>query len=74
MTMTIDQVENAWLAGSTDWDNFIEKFEVDFMAPVELRMQRIVWNTMTDEQKMLFSMVNPEAYAEIEQQMKLQEV
>jgi len=74
MTSTIDQVENAWLAGSSDWDDFIEKFEQDFMAPVEARMQRILWETMPEQQKQMFKLANPEAYAEIEKQMKLQEV
>ena len=70
----IDQVENAWLDGSTDFDIFIEKFEREFMAPVEQRMQRVMWDSMADDMKLLFKAANPEAYAVIEEQMKLLEV
>jgi len=69
MTYNIDMVENAWLGGSTDFDIFIEKFEADFMAPVEERMQRVLWASLTPMQKEMFRIANPEAYAAIEAQM-----
>ena len=74
MRFDIDLVESAWLSGSSDWDDFIEQFDQGFMAPVEERMQRILWENMPEQQKQLFKLERPEDYAVIEQQMKLQEV
>ncbi len=67
---TIDQVEDAWLAGSTDFDEFIAKFEVDFMKPVELRFQKMMWATLTDVDKKLLQAMAPEAFEEVRKVME----
>jgi hypothetical protein len=70
MTSNVDQVEEAWLDGSTEFDRVMGEFEVEFMAPFQLRMMKIAWATMTDQEKEGLRRDFPEAFATVEKQMK----
>jgi len=70
MPRTVDQVEDAWLEGSVEFDEFIQQFEVDFMKPVEMRFQKMMWATLTDADKKLLQTLAPEAYEEVRKQME----
>jgi hypothetical protein len=71
MPRTVDQVEDAWLEGSIDFDEFIQKFEVDFMKPVELRFQKMMWASLSDADKELLKALAPDAYEEVEKAMEV---
>lgn len=71
MSRTIDQVEDAWLEGSIDFDEFNQQFEIDFMKPVELRFQKMMWVTFTDADKKLLKALAPDAFEEVRKQMEV---
>lgn len=75
MTMNIDHVEDAWLDGSTEFDQFIAKFESDFFDPVQRRLMMTMYATMTDQEKEQARTALGEKFTAIEEQMsKLMEV
>lgn len=66
----VEQVEDAWLSGETDFDRFIRQFEMDFMKPVELRFQKMMWQRLTPADKDFLKAMDPEAYENVSKVME----
>ena len=69
MTLTIDQVEDADLSGKTDFELFIADFDNKFFAPVQRRMMKMNWATITSQEKELLRKIIPDVMGPIEEQM-----
>jgi hypothetical protein len=68
--MTIDQVEDAWLEGITDFDEWLAEFDAAFFEPVQRRMMMTMYATITEQEKEMLRKIMPEELERIEKQME----
>jgi hypothetical protein len=69
-TTTIDQVQDAYLEGITDFDTFIQEFDAEFFKPIQEFMQVTLYATMTDGEKEIMRAIMGDAFTEIEEQVE----
>jgi TRAP-type C4-dicarboxylate transport system substrate-binding protein len=70
MPVTIADLEDAWLAGSTAFDDFLSEWEKKFNAPVAETMVQMVWQKLPPEAHAALRQMSPEAYAQVEEMMR----
>jgi len=72
MPVTIADLEDAWLAGSTAFDDFLKEWEQKFNAPVAETMIQMLWQQLPQEAHAELRKMSPEAYAQVEEMMRRQ--
>lgn len=64
------EVEDAWLQGTADFEQFVSEFDTEFFAPLERRMMMMAWATITPQEMEMLRKIIPAEMAVIEGQMK----
>jgi hypothetical protein len=70
MSGDIDAVENAWLDGNSQFEEWVVEDERMFFLPLEERMKRIAWAMASDLEKATVRAITPDAVSRVEEEVE----
>ncbi len=62
MTLTIADAEDAYLSGTTDFEQWQREFEEMFYGPLRETMMAVMWDSMDEATKAQLQKMSPEAF------------
>lgn len=62
MSLTISDAEDAYLDGRAEFEEWRDRFLIEWSMPLTITVLAGIWQQMTPEQHTQLRMINPQAY------------